>query len=134
ELLEGPKQALRLSTFPLTLDVPKSWGLKSFAQGEVVTVNGLATSGEIDIQLVQQGQMVSVNAPEATLTAAKAEMQKKPHPINRAELRKLGPAQVLEVRMISNAFEGGRLPPEVWGDVEVPDSGAAPGGNTTKTR
>jgi hypothetical protein len=133
-LLTSPRQTLRLSTLPLSLEVPKSWGLKSLAQGEVITVSGPATSGDIDIQLVQQNQTVDATAPEATLATIKAEMKLKPHPINRAELRTLGPAKVLEVRMISNAFENGRLAPEVWGDVEVPDSAASNGGNKTMTR
>ncbi|MDB5323510.1 MAG: hypothetical protein JWN40_5141 [Phycisphaerales bacterium] len=122
ELLNGPKKSLRLGAFPLTLDVPKTWNLRSMAGGEVITVEGPAVSGDIVIQLVQQPQLVGVAGPETTLAQAKADMAAKPHAINRAELRPLGPGKLLEVRMISNPFENGKLPPEVWGDVEVTES------------
>jgi hypothetical protein len=122
ELLDAPRKPFKLGSFPLTLEVPQNWNLHSLGNGEVITVGGPATSGDIDIQLVQQGQTVSANGPEATLAEAKKEMAAKPHPINRAELRPLGPGKVLEVRMISNAFVNGKLPAEVWGDAELPDS------------
>jgi len=135
ELLAAPTKVFKLGSFPLTLDVPHNWNLHSMGNGEVITVGGPATSGDIDIQLVQQGQTVNANGPEAALAEAKKEMAGKPHEINRAELRPLGPGKVLEVRMISNAFVNGKLPPEVWGDAELPDSSSAvPGSPKQVTR
>src|SRR5437899_853670 len=44
DLLTGPKRTLRLGEFPLSLEVPQSWGLKSSGDGStsVITVTGLA--------------------------------------------------------------------------------------------
>jgi hypothetical protein len=135
EMLTGAKKTFRLGTFPLTLDVPQSWNLRSMADGEVITVGGPASSGDIDIQLLQQSQTISQAAPEAALAEAKKLMAAKPHPINLAELRPLGPGKVLEVRMISNAYVNGKLPPEVWGDAELPTiAPAQPGVPPTHTR
>jgi hypothetical protein len=130
ELLASPKKTLRLGAFPLTLDVPKDWNLRSMADGEVIMVEGPAVSGDVVIQLVQQTQTVGLTGPETALAQAKAEMAAKPHPINRAELRPLGPGKVLEVRMISNKFENGKLPPEVWGDVELTETRSGPAPTT----
>jgi hypothetical protein len=125
ELLTGPKKTLRLGEFPLTLEVPRSWGIRSSQTGEFISVGGEATSGDISIQLVQQSQTLQPGGPEATFEAAKKEVQAKPHPINRVELRPLGPAKVLEQRMISNRFVNGKPPPEVWGDVETSSASGA---------
>jgi hypothetical protein len=135
ELLAAPRKTFKLGTFPLTLQVPENWNLHSLGNGEVITVGGPATSGDIDIQLVQQGETVNGSGPESALAAAKKEMAAKPHEINRAELRPLGPGKVLEVRMITNAYVNGKLPPEVWGDAELPDSpSAVPGAPKRVTR
>ena len=135
ELLDAPRKSFKLGSFPLTLQVPENWNLHSMGNGEVITVGGPATSGDIDIQLVQQGETVNANGPESALAAAKKEMADKPHEINRAEIRPLGPGKVLEVRMISNAYVNGQLPPEVWGDAELPDSpSAVPGAPKRVTR
>jgi hypothetical protein len=135
ELLDAPTKAFKLGSFPLTLEVPQTWNLHSMGNGEVITVGGPATSGDIDIQLIQQGEMANANGPDAALAEAKKEMAAKPHAINRAELRPLGPGKVLEVRMISNAYVNGQLPPEVWGDAELPNSdSAAPGAPRQVTR
>jgi len=133
ELLTGVKKRLRLPEFPVSLDVPPSWGLQSLANGEIFTVNGQGSSGDFDIQLVQQSQLVPKTQPETMLAAAKKELAAKPHPINRAELHELGPVKVVEVRSISNAFVNGKLPAEVEGDILV-DPGnrnVAPGVQTT---
>jgi hypothetical protein len=120
ELLTGPKKHLRLVGMPLALDVPPSWDLKSLADGALILVSGPATSAEISIQLTAQaGQAVSVARLADIVARAKQEANAKPHPINRVELRDLGPAKVLEERMISNELVNGKLPPEVWGEQEI---------------
>jgi hypothetical protein len=119
ELLNGPKKTLRLANFPLSLEVPKSWNLGSMGNGEIITAGGPANSGEITIQLVQQGQQVLANGLELTYQEMKKEAQSKPHAINRVELRPLGPGKVLEQRVISAPFVNGKPPAEVWGDVET---------------
>ena len=43
ELLDGPKKTLHVGEFPMTLDVPESWGLRSMGNGEVITIGGPAT-------------------------------------------------------------------------------------------
>jgi hypothetical protein len=133
ELLTGPKKTLRLGEFPLSLEVPHSWGLRSFGDGaaSVIAVSGVAGSGEINIQLVQQNQTInSALGVESILAEAKKQLAAKPHPLNRAEMRPLGPAKLLEMRGMSNQFVNGKLPAEVWGDVEIPDSR----GNVVTTR
>jgi hypothetical protein len=133
ELLTGPKKTLRLGEFPLSLEAPQSWGLRSFGDGaaSVIAVSGLAGSGEINIQLVQQNQTISsAVGVETILAEAKKQLAAKPHPLNRAEMRPLGPAKLLEVRGMSNQFVNGKLPEEVWGNVEIPDSR----GNAVSTR
>ena len=133
ELLAGPKKTLRLGEFPVSLEVPQSWGLRSFGDGaaSVIAVSGLASSGEINIQLVQQNQTISSAVGVDTILAeAKKQLAAKPHPLNRAELRPLGPAKLLEMRGMSNQFVNGKLPEEVWGNVEIPDNR----GNVVTTR
>jgi hypothetical protein len=135
ELLEGPKKTLQLAEYPLALDVPPAWNLKSQgAEGDLIMVGGPASSGEIAIQLVQQNNVSMSGGPEAMLAAAKKEVASKPHAINRVELREFGPGKLLEVRTIANPFVNGKLPPEVWGDVPiVEDASKVPAGvkNTT---
>jgi len=137
ELLEGPKKTLRLVDFPLTLDVPPAWNFKSQgSESDVIMVAGPASSGEIEIQLVQQNNVSMTGGPEALLAQAKKEIESKPHPINRVELREFGPGKLLEVRTIANAFVKGKLPEEVWGDVPiVEDPSKVPAGvkNSTHT-
>src|SRR3954465_9199736 len=121
DMIDGPKKSLRLGVFPLTLDVPKTWNLQSKSGSDLMTVEGPAVGGDIVIQLVPQTQVIGATGPERMPAHAKADMAAKPHRINRAELRDLGPAKVLEVRMISNAFVNGQPPPEVWGEVQLGD-------------
>jgi hypothetical protein len=120
QLLTGPKKHLRLAGMPFSLDVPTSWDLKSLADGALITVTGQATSGEINIQLVaQSGRALPAARINDILVNTRKEVDAKPHPINRVELRDVGPVKVLEQRMISNALVGGKLPPEVWGEDEI---------------
>lgn len=118
ELLIGPKQTLRLGGFPLSLEVPTNWALRSMADGQLITVAGPASSGDISIQLNSLGQSVPAARLDDIVAGVKRETDAKPHPVNRAGVRALGPAKVLEQRMISNPMINGKLPPEVWGESE----------------
>ena len=122
ELLNGKKKTLVLGAFPFTLEVPATWSLQSTGDPAVITVSGPASSGEVSIQLVQPGRMVGTRVPDTAMTSAQKEMSAKPHPLNRLEMRTMGPAKVIEHRMISNAFVNGKLPAEVWGDIESIDN------------
>jgi len=126
DMVDGPKKSLRLGVFPLTLEVPKTWNLQSKSNADLMTVEGPAVGGDIVIQLVPQTQVLGATGPERMLAEAKADMAAKPHRINRAELRDLGPAKVLEVRMISNPYVNGQPPPEVWGEIQLGDSKGSP--------
>jgi hypothetical protein len=121
ELLTGEKKTLKLGEFPLSLQVPRTWQLKSWGDvSTVIMVTGPASSGEISIQLVQLGQPFPADRLPAVVQDAKKEAAAKPHPINRVELRSVGPIKVLEQRMISNKYdENGKLPPERWDTVEI---------------
>lgn len=118
DLLTGAKKTLRLGDYPLTLEAPANWALQS-TEGGSVTVGGPASSGEITILLNSQRQTIPASRLNDIVAQTKKETDAKPHPINRVELRSLGAAKVLEQRMISNAFEGGRLAPEVMEDEVV---------------
>lgn len=118
QLLSAEKRRLRLGDFPLSVEVPKDWELKSYGgEAGVIVVAGPASSGDIEIQLLQQTQSLPLERIEATFAGAKTETAAKPHPVNRIELRDLGPAKVLEQRMISTTFVGGKPPPEQVGDI-----------------
>lgn len=122
ELVSGPHKTLKLGNFPLTLEVPRAWELKS--DGGLISVAGAASSGDISIQLVQQaggpGKTISLSSLDQLLPKFKAEADAKPHPVNRVQLRELpGGAKVLEQRMISNEFVAGKLPPEQWGNTDI---------------
>jgi hypothetical protein len=126
ELAASPRTKLRLGDLPLTLDVPKDWGLKSSGEGAFVTINleGMASSGPISIQLSARLNRSDDPYTPATINGTferlKKETQARPHEINRIEMRDLGPLKVIEQRMISNQdFRGGKTPPEVWGEVEI---------------
>jgi hypothetical protein len=115
QLLTGPKTPLRLGEIPLVMDVPKNWGLQSIAEGSVITVSGPASSGEINIRLGGRGETINAARIDDIVAGFKREADAKPHPINRVEMREIGPLKVLEQRMISSKdFTGGKLPPEVW--------------------
>jgi hypothetical protein len=126
DMVDGPKKSLRLGVFPLTLDVPKTWNLQSKSGSDLMTVEGPAVGGDIVIQLVPQTHVMGATGPERMLAEAKKDMAAKPNRINRAELRDLGPAKVLEVRMISNPFVNGQPPPEVWGEVQLGEGKISP--------
>jgi hypothetical protein len=126
QLLEGSKTKLRLGDMPLTLEVPGDWGLKSSGEGQFVTINleGMASSGPVTIQL--SARLNPSDSPynpariNAILAETKKEADARPNPINRVELRDVGPLKVLEQRMISNKdYTGGKPPPDVWGEVEI---------------
>jgi hypothetical protein len=125
ELLTGKKKTVVLGAFPLTLEVPLNWALKSSGDPATITLSGPANSGEITIQLVQPGHLQGDKLPETMMAAAKKEQAAKPHPINRLEMRNLGPFKVLEERVIANAFVNGKPAQEVWGDVESTDNATA---------
>jgi hypothetical protein len=126
ELLTGQKVKFRLADLPLTLDVPKDWGLKSEGEGAGITIRleGPASSGTIAIQLSAQlnpsDQPITKARVEQIVAETKKETNAKPYPINRVELRDVGPLKVLEHRMISSKdFKGGKLPPDVWGETMI---------------
>jgi hypothetical protein len=120
QLLAEPRRELRLGTFPLVVDAPKSWTVGSLGgSGQIITLSGPATSGEIVIQLVEQGQMVNDVAIDARFEDARREAASKPHPVNRVTLRPFGPGKLLEQRVIAGVFENGKPPAEIWGDVDT---------------
>lgn len=125
ELLTEKKKTVVLGVFPLTLDVPLNWSLHSVGEPATITLSGPANSGEISIQLVQPGHMQGERIPDTMFASAKKEQASKPHPINRLEMRDLGPLKVLEEREIANVFVNGKPVPEVWGDVESSDNSTA---------
>ena len=124
ELITGPKKTLRLGEFPVSLEVPAGWSMRSFGEGlaPLVTVSGPGSSGDIDIQLVQQSSIVPADRLEAMVNGARKEVAAKPHPINKVELRQIGPIKVLEQRMISNEFVDGKPPVEVTSEVPIADA------------
>jgi hypothetical protein len=118
ELLTGPKTRTPLGAFPVSLEVPKDWKLQSIGEGTLITMTGPASSGEINIQLINQGT-ATAGAVETMTAQAKKEVASKPHPVNRVDLRTLGPAKLLEQRMLSGEFVNGKPPAETWGDVPL---------------
>jgi hypothetical protein len=120
ELLSSEKRPLRLGSLPLTIMAPRSWTIGSLGgAGQIITLSGPASSGEITIQLIEQGQLVSNTAIEATFDAAKKDAASKPFPVNKVDLRPLGPGRLLEQRVLSGAFVNGKPPVEVMGDVDT---------------
>jgi hypothetical protein len=119
ELMKEPRRPLKLGAFPLVVDAPKSWKVGSLlGSGQILVLEGPATSGDVTIQLVEQGQVVVDKAIDLTFEAAKREAASKPLPVNRVELRPLGPGKVLEQRMLSGSLVNGRPPEEVWGETD----------------
>ena len=119
ELLASEKRPLRLGTFPLTVMAPRTWTVGSLGgAGQIVTLSGPASSGEITIQFIEQREMVSNGAIEPAFEAAKKEAASKPFPVNKVELRPLGPGKLLEQRMLSGAFVNGKPPAEEVGDID----------------
>jgi hypothetical protein len=131
ELLSGPRKSLRLGDYPLTLEVPQSWNLKS--EGGVILVAGPATSSDVEIQLLNPGRPLGVEGTPRSATLdrvvnqAKSEAAAKPHSFNKVELRDLGDGvKVLEQRMISTPFVDGKLPPERVEEVTIGDPKLGP--------
>lgn len=124
ELTSEAKRWVRMGDFPVALEAPKSWALKSTGlDGEFITLTGNATSGEVNILLNQRKlDPIPLARLDASLEDMRKQSQAKPHPVNRVQKRALGPVIVLEQRMISNEFVGGKLPPEQWGDSYIEDS------------
>jgi hypothetical protein len=120
QLMAEERRPLKLGTFPLVVDAPKSWTVGSLGgSGQIITLSGPATSGEIVIQLVEQGRILPDMAIESTLEAAKREAAAKPYPVNRVDLRAFGPGKLLEQRVLSGTFENGKPPAEIWGDIDT---------------
>ena len=129
ELTSAPRKSLRLADYPLSLQVPQSWELKSWSNGQILLVGGMASSGEVNIQLTNplSNRPVQSEALEQAIKDAKARADAKPHPFNRVEMRELNDgAKVLEERIISTAFVNGKLPPETMGEVVIGDPGRGP--------
>lgn len=120
ELMKEPRRPLKLGQFPLVVDAPKSWKVGSlFGSGEILALQGPATSGDVAIQLIEQDPLVVDRAIDLTFENAKREAASKPLPVNRVELRPLGPGKVLEQRMLSGSLVNGRPPEEVWGESDT---------------
>ena len=119
QLMTEERRPLRLGAFPVVIDAPKSWKVGSLGgSGQSITLAGAATSGNIEIQLVEQGQVVPNIAIEKRFESAKAEAASKPLSVNRVTLRPFGPGQMLEQRFLTGSFENGKPPPEIWGEVD----------------
>ena len=127
ELLTGPTRTLRLAEFPLTLDVPQSWNLKTSDTG-ILMVAGPASSADVEIHLSNPGlRVVQAGQLDAVLAKMKAEADAKPHPFNKVEMRDLGDGvKVLEQRMISTRFVDGKLPEERVEDIVIGDPAKGP--------
>jgi hypothetical protein len=120
QLMSEPRRPLKLGAFPLVVDAPKSWKVGSlFGSGQVVALQGPATSGDVAVQLIEQGQLVPDRTIDVTFENAKREAASKPLPVNRVELRPLGPGKVLEQRMLSGGLVNGHAPEEVWGESDT---------------
>jgi len=120
QLMTEERRPLRLGAFPVVVDAPKSWKVGSlFGSGQIITLGGPATSGDIEIQLVEQNQLLPNIAIEKRLESAKTEAASKPLPVNRVTLRPFGPGKLLEQRMLSGNFENGKPPVEIVGDVDT---------------
>lgn len=120
ELMKEPRRPLKLGAFPLVVDAPASWKVGSlFGSGQILALQGPATSGDISVQLTEQGPLVVDKAIDVTFESAKREAASKPLPVNRVELRPLGPGKVLEQRMLSGGLVNGRPPEELWGESDT---------------
>jgi hypothetical protein len=120
QLMKEPRRPLKLGSFPLVVDAPKSWKVGSlFGSGQIVALQGPATSGDVAVQLIEQGQLVPDRTIDVTFENAKREAASKPLPVNRVELRPLGPGKVLEQRVLSGNLVNGRVPEEVWGESDT---------------
>jgi hypothetical protein len=120
ELSKEPRQPLKLGAFPLVVDAPKSWKVGSLlGSGRILALQGMATSGDIAVQLIDQEQLVVDKAIDVTFENAKREAASKPLPVNRVELRPLGPGKVLEQRMLSGSLVNGRPPEEIWAESDT---------------
>ena len=129
ELLGGARKRIRLADYPLSLEVPQKWDLKSWGNGQIFLVGGPASSGDIDIQLTNplSNRPIDPVALDDAIKKAKQEADAKPHPYNKVELRELNDgAKVLEQRMISTAFVNGKLPPEQIGETVIGDPSKGP--------
>jgi len=120
QLMAEKRRPLRLGTLPVVIDAPESWKVGSLGgSGQIITLSGPATSGDIEIQLVEQDRPLFNIAIEKALESAKAEAASKPLPLNRVTLRPFGPGKLLEQRMFSGNFVNGRPPVEIVGDVDT---------------
>jgi hypothetical protein len=120
QLMAEERRPLKLGSFPLMVDAPKSWTIGSLGgSGDIITLKGPATSGEIVIQFVERNQVVNDVTIDVRLEEAKREAASKPYPVNRATLRPFGPGKLLEQRVIASPFENGKPPVEVWGEVDT---------------
>jgi len=120
ELMKEPRRPLKLGAFPLVVDAPASWKVGSlFGSGQILALQGPATSGDVAIQLIEQGPLVVDKAIDLTFESAKREAASKPLAVNRVELRPLGPGKVLEQRMLSGGLVNGHPPEEVWGESDT---------------
>ncbi len=121
ELMSEPRRKLPLADFPLSIEAPRDWRLESIGDASLLQVVGQASSGLIMIQLTKNPTELDAAKIDAALKMAQKELAEKPHPVNRAELRSLGPCKVLEQRMISNPLIGGKLEPERWTEETIED-------------
>ena len=105
EILDTPRKALQLGSYPLTIEVPQTlWQIKVPSDNGPVTgcsVEGPAPSGDVRIQ-VQSFPGLLDSDDGINKAEAKATQEKDQHPnLNlMAQLRPLGDAKVLETRTI----------------------------------
>jgi hypothetical protein len=120
QLMNEERRPLKLGAFPLVVDAPKSWKVGSLlGSGKIVALQGTATSGDVAVQLIEQERLVPDRTIDVTFENAKREAASKSLPVNRVELRPLGPGKVLEQRMLSGNLVNGRPPEEVWGESDT---------------
>ncbi len=87
---------IRLSYFPLTVEAPRNWQIKSFVNGDVVFLQGPAPSGEeVQIQLSHRGR---VTAEQLILrqNATTREAAEHSESVKLAEVRTSGPLTIFD--------------------------------------
>jgi hypothetical protein len=87
---------LRLSYFPLVVDAPRGWTIKSFVNGEIVFLEGPTPSGDdVQIQLSHRGR-VSADQLLIRQNATTREATAQSESLKLSEARMSGPLTILE--------------------------------------
>jgi hypothetical protein len=93
ELLQGPREPLRLGALPLTLEVPQSWEIWTLRAG-LVFLQGPTPSGDVQIQLSSR-PILTPEQLELRYAGAQAEAAENPN-VRRVDMRLVNDLTVLE--------------------------------------